>query len=120
MELKLIEIQRAQQAFQKIMNTDLPAKTAFRLSRIAKIVDEIYIQIEATRNKLVQKYGAPAGKTGNIIVKPENVATFQQEFSELLSDETIELDVKPIKLEVLEEIKLTALDMLALEPFVKE
>jgi hypothetical protein len=119
MELKLIEIQRAQQAFQKVMNADLPVKVAFRLSRIAKAIDEVFVQIETIRNKLVQKYGASAENSA-VTVKPENIARFQQEFGELLSEESVDLDIKPIKLGLLENFKLSALEMLALEPFIEE
>ena len=118
MELKLIEIQKAQSALQKVMNADLPVKIAFRLSRVAKVIDGVFIDIEAQRAKLIKKYGVPS-KDG-FTVKPENVAQFQEEFTGLLSEESVELNIEPFGLELLEGIKLTALDMMALESFIKE
>jgi len=118
MELKLADVQRAQQAFQKVMNTDLPVRVAFRLSRMAKVIDDTFKDIEVQRSKLVEKYGAPTDK--GFTVKPENVAKFQEEFSELLTKESVTLEVEPIDLSLLEDIKLTPLDMVVLDPFVKE
>ncbi len=116
MELKLAEIQGAKQAFQKIMNADLPVRVAFRLSRMAKLIDEVYTQIEAQRMKLVEKYGAASDM--GVTVKPENIQVFQAEFNELLAKEAVNLEIEPIKLDLLEGLKLTALEMLALEKFI--
>ena len=120
MELKLVEVQRAQKAFQKVMNADLPVRVAFRLSRLAKAVDDVFADIEKQRVKLVEKYGEQAENGDGVRVKTENIAKFQQEFAELLAEETVTLKTDKIELEVLEGVKLTPLEMLALEPFLVE
>jgi type IV secretory pathway TrbF-like protein len=118
MKLKLSEIQKAQQPLQKIMNADLPIKIAFRLSRMAKAVNDVFTDIETQRVKLVEKYGTSTDK--GVTVNPENVTKFQEEFGTFIAEESVELKVEPIKLELLEGLQLTALDMLALEPFISE
>ena len=118
MKLTLFEVQRAQKAFQKVMNAELPARVAFRLCRMGKAIDAVYVDIEAQRASLVKKYGTATEK--GITVDDENIDTFQGEFGELLEKETIDLNVEPLKLELLETLKLSAIDMMALEPFISE
>lgn len=118
MKLTLFEVQRAQKAFQKIMNAELPARVAFRLSRMGKVIDGVYMEIEAQRANLVKKYGTPTDD--GITVDKENINTFQDEFGELLAKESVDLDIEPLKLELLESLKLSAIDMMALEPFIEE
>jgi hypothetical protein len=118
MELKLVEILRAKQAFEKVMNTSLPIKIAFRLSRVAGAIDPVYMEIDKQRLKLVEKYGAPS-KEG-VTVKKENEAKFREEFDSFLSEELVTLNIEPIKLSLLEDLKLSALEMLALKSFIQE
>jgi len=121
MKLKLMQIQNAMPALQKVLNAELPVKVAFRLSRLAKAVGDVAKDIEQQRANLVKKYGeeVEGGRPGDYRVLDENISQFQQEFGELLQED-VRLDTEPVKLEALEGVKLTAIDMVALEPFISE
>jgi hypothetical protein len=118
MEMKLVDIQRAKPALTKILNANLPIKVAFRLGRLAKEVDKVLVEIEDIRSKLVQKYGSTTEQ--GVSVKPENIAKFQEEFSSFLSEESIDLDVEPIKLDLLGDLELTPLDVVSLDFLLEE
>jgi len=113
-----MEIHLAKPALTKLMNLDLPVNVAFRLSRIAKLVGDVFQDIEVQRVKLVEKHGVPSGP--GFKVEPENVAVFEDELNLLLDTETVTLDVAPIILNMLGDVKLTPMEMLALEPFLAE
>ena len=118
MKVKLIDVQRAKPALIKILNADLPVKIAFRLSRLGKSVDKILVEIEGIRTKLVQKYGSTTEQGTS--VKPENIAKFQEEFSAFLSEEFVDMDIEPIKLDSLEGLALTPLDVVSLDFLLEE
>jgi hypothetical protein len=118
MEIKLGQIQKAQGAMSKLINMFMPIKVAFKVSRLAKAVNELLTTVEEQRKKLVEKLGKQQ-EDGSFTVTPNNVATFQEEFSSLL-DETVELEWEPMSFGDLGDIKLSAVDVLNLEPFFTE
>jgi hypothetical protein len=118
MKVNLRDLRAAQPAFQKLMNLDLPIKIAFKLSRIAKAVNDVYQDIERQREALVRKHGAEA-EHGSFAVKPENIAVFTKELDDFLN-EGIEVDIEPVSLDTIvevEDIKMSPLELLTLEPF---
>ncbi len=115
MKITLKKLQRAQPAMQKLMNADLPIKSAFKLSRIAKVINDVFQDLEQQRTKLVQKLGAPSSQ--GFAVKPENIQVFTEEFETLLGEE-VEINIAPLsedELLLFEEVKLSAMDLVALE-----
>lgn len=120
MKLTLRKLQRAQPALQKLMNTDLPIQAAFRLSRIAKAVSDIFEDLENQRTALIKKYGKPSGN-GEFTVTPSNMPRFSTLFNDLLDKEEISIELSLISEEEIlafENVKLSAMDLLALEPFI--
>lgn len=115
MKLTLKQLQQAQPALKKLMNADLPIKSAFKLSRIAKAINDILEDLEQQRSKLVQKYGAPTNQ--GFTVKPENIPLFAKDFEELLSESVTisECSLRMNELESWDNIKLSAMDLIALE-----
>jgi hypothetical protein len=60
---------------------------------------------EESRLQLVHKYGKP-NEEGKVSVLDENLPEFYKDVSSLL-DEEVEVDIRIIKIEDLEEVKLT-------------
>lgn len=119
MQVMLSEIQKAQGALSRLVNMSIPIKIAFKVSRLAKEVTEVWSLAEEQRKKLVEKLGEKDEQNG-FTVKSENVQDFQKEYVMLLEEE-VELQWKPISFNDLgEDLKITAVDVLSLEPFFTE
>jgi len=118
MKVSLRNIYDSQTAIRKLVSADLPIKTAFRVTRMVRKINDIFQDVEKQRVALVEKYGEQA-KDGNYKVKNENITMFQKDFSELLNEE-VEVDIDQLLLEELSNIKISAVELQALEPFIKE
>lgn len=116
MKLKISQIVTMQQPIQKLMQENMPIKAAYRLSRIANIIDQEMQTIEQKRAELVKKYGEDNGE-GNYKVKPENLTIFYNEYQNLL-DEEVDLNISPIQIEMLENTKMSPAAINALEPIL--
>ena len=119
MKIAIGKFRVAQDALSKLLTAELPVKIAFRLSRLYKVAQENLTAVEEQRVKLVSKYGKKVGDSEDMEVLPENLEKFQEELLSLLEEE-IEVDYEPVGLDDLGDIKLTAVEMAALEPFLKE
>jgi single-stranded DNA-specific DHH superfamily exonuclease len=119
MKLKLSELKNAEPALRKLLNSDLlNVKTAYRLGRSISKIDSELTQLEATRVRLVNKYGQK-DKKGTITVKKENIEKFTQDMSKLLSMD-VNLSIEPISLADLpDNIGLSPVDLNALSPLIK-
>lgn len=117
MKLTLGNLLAAQPALKKLLNTDMPVTTAFKLSKVAKDIDKEFAEYEEQRVKLVQKYGA-ADDQGNVSVKDEYIQTFMDDISKLHAIEC-ELPGDPIGVDQLGEIKMTAAEMAALDGVIQ-
>ena len=109
----------AQEALSKLLTTELPVKVAFRLGRLFKIAQENLKEVEDQRVKLVTKYGTKDEESGELQVTEEKLEEFQNDFISLL-EEKVEVDYEPVGLDDLGDIKLTPVEISALEPFLKE
>jgi len=121
MQIKVEKLMLAKDSLNKLLSQELPVTTAFRLSKLAKQVIEELKTVEDNRIKLIKKYQEEpkeGEKESNIRVAPENAAAFNQDFSELLNIE-IGLDFEPISIGEISDVKLTAIDLINLDVFVK-
>ena len=118
MELTIGELRNARIALLKIATTDQPFKLAYRLRKIAKVVDKEVQEIEEVRLEKVKKYGK-ARADGQLEVTGENLETFHKEMKEINETQTT-LDVQPIPLELLEGVRLSPLEVMRLEKFIEE
>lgn len=91
----------------------LPIRAAFKVSRILKAIVPEYESVELFRTKLVQKYGI-AGEDGGTTVSEANRMSFIEEFNVLLNEE-IEIAIDPLNIEEVENVNLTAQEVVALE-----
>jgi len=121
-QLKLGEIRLLIEGLRKIVDKPLPVKTAYRLSKIIRIVNDEFTDFETARGKLVRKHskeGEEEGSPAEVKVDPEKQQQFFEEFNTLLGEE-IEIDINLISLEDLGDISLTAADMFSLQKIIKE
>jgi hypothetical protein len=102
-----------------LMSPELPAKTSFLLKGVIKQVSEHLSYYNLEKEKLVLKHkGVPNPKTDRYdFPTPEHNTLFESEMKELISAE-VELVYSPISVQMLEGVKLTALDMDNLDGFV--
>ncbi|MFZ5986929.1 MAG: hypothetical protein ACOYWZ_07380 [Bacillota bacterium] len=121
MKLTLKEILQNVESLGKLLNKELPVKTAYRLGRLSKALQSELDQFNLTRNNLIKKYGKE--KDGQYQIDPEDkisIEKFSKEIDELLAIE-INIDAyDPISIDDLGEIKLSAIDMNNLSIFFKE
>lgn len=120
MQLKLKQIIESVDSLSKLLNKELPVKTAYRLGRLTKTIQSELEQFNLTRNNLIKKYGKE--KDGQYQIDPEDKPTlnkFNNEIDDLLSVE-VEIDAyEPISIDELGDIKLSAIDMNNLSIFFK-
>lgn len=105
-----------------ILNLPLPARDAYRLGVAAKQIQERVTIYEQTRQNLIKKYGETTEtpqKEIVIKVKAENIDAFTKELEPLL-EETLELSMEPISIDMVGDNKLNAIDMLNLAPLFCE
>lgn len=120
MKTTLNELVQKADSLEKLLNKELPIKTAFKLGKLANKIKEELIDYYKLRDKLIEKYGSE--KNGQIIIDQndkEAVKNFMKENTELLSLE-ITLPYEPIKISELGELKLSSVDMGNLLTFFEE
>lgn len=120
MKATLKDILQNVESLGKLLNKELPVKTAYRLGRLSKALQSELDQFNITRNNLIKKYGKE--KEGQYQIDPEDkeaMEKFNKEIEELLAIE-IHIDAyDPIPVDDLGEIKLSAIDMSNLSIFFK-
>ena len=117
MNIELGKLFGMQAALNTLVGMPLEAKTSYRVSRMLKKIISELKDLDAERIKLVNKYGEKDDK-GNTQVKPENIEKFNKDWAALLEMET-ELDSPKIPFSMIETLKISARDMLALEDIIE-
>ncbi len=109
-------IYAAQNALGKLSNADLQIKTAYAVKKNVDAVKKQIAFINDRRNELIRKYG----KEDKIDTEDkEAVAKFVNDFNEVLGIEE-EIEINTIDVEQLEDVKLSASDLDALEFMITE
>ena len=106
-----------------LLNQHLSVDTAYRLGKLARVVNDEYQQLEENKIRLIQHYGKKyKDDIGNIRIPQDTIeyANYIQDYSELLKKEIViaSNQYEPIAISDLEGNKLSALDMVNLEPFI--
>ena len=111
---------------QKLANTSMPAREAFSILKMLKLIDKEYESIEAVQRKMLDTYGAKnedgtftTDEKGNYIIKKEGIEDYVAEMQAFLK-EKIELNCSKINFSMLEKIDLTPAQMILIEDFVDE
>jgi len=130
MKFKLNEIRLATDGLGEILEKELPVKTAYWLARFLDKVNSENASMEKARINLVKKHAKKDDKGNPMFVKDKDdkdtnqydipdMDAFQNEFIELTNEE-VEIDFKPIKLEQLGDIKLKPLTLAKLGKIIEE
>jgi putative IMPACT (imprinted ancient) family translation regulator len=107
MKVKLVEVYNSVSVMNKILDAELPASVAFKLTKLLKSLND---EIEDQRVKLVSKQGQK-DENGSVSVSEANKEEFMKEFGELLSTE-IEIQWEPVSVEKFDGLNLSANDLL--------
>lgn len=123
MTISIYNIISANPIFTKILQHEFTGKQSFLIGRMLRALS---IETEAfndAREKIVKKYAEIDSnnkiifKEGNIKIKDGQMESLQKEINELLKT-NLELNISPIPLNWLDELKLTPQEMIILEPFL--
>lgn len=111
---------------QKLANTSMPAREAFSILKMLKLIDKEYESIEVIQRKMLDTYGAKnedgtftTDEKGNYIIKKEGIEDYVAEMQAFLG-EKIELNCSKINFSILEKIDLTPAQMILIEDFIDE
>ena len=119
-KMKLSEITETYNALNRILNAPITAKSAYRISRALSKVVSIIKDFDKAKQKLLEKYGDKQEKGGyKVPESAEKKAALDDEFEDLLAQET-ELEIFPIPMNWLDEIRITPAELLALDKFITE
>jgi len=117
-KISLGELEDIRNSLAKLIGKDLPIKTAYRLSKLAKSIIAEYKLLEENRQKLVKRYGEETPDGLNVQVKPENAKEFAKEYGELMKEE-VEVSFIATDIKLLDKIQLSAQDIVNLERFLE-
>lgn len=123
MKLTLNEAMVMVQSLPKIMDKEVPAKTAYWMSRATDQLQSELRPFEKARFKLIEKY-ATKDDSGELVKTGDqyeilDMPGFEKEFAELAGQE-IEIKYEPIPVDHLGDIKLTPRDLLGLGRLLRD
>ena len=123
MKVQLRELQALAQGITSILEEKLPAKAAYWLARNGDKLDQELRAFEKTRIATLEKH-ARKDKDGKAVIKGKEYQldkreAFEVEMNKFL-DEEVEVDLKPISLETLGDVKLKTIDMIRLQKIIKD
>ena len=119
----LRDVLEGQEALQKLSNQQLPGRTAFRIGRLLKKLEDVLTSYNEVRTSLLDKY-AKHKEDGSFEVNDkneyifENVNVFIEEMNKLIMEE-VEVEADPIDFKSIEDVSFTPVEITLLEPFVK-
>jgi len=109
--VKLGDLKNVESIMMRLVNSELPIRTAFQLNVMIEDLDDKLSKLEQFRVGLVKKHGTTDNE-GNIQVMPDKMNAFTTELKDLMDSD---VDFTPIKIpiEVFEDnnIKLTIKDL---------
>jgi hypothetical protein len=117
MTINIAQLKNAEPSLDKLIKTELPIQVSFRLSKLIKIIGSELAHFETTRQKLFEKYGEQ--QDNGVVIKAEFMAEFMEQINALLN-ETIELPDIKVSITEISDIKFSAMDLVALEPWITE
>lgn len=117
-KVTLITIQNAITSFQKLAESKLPIKAAFKVAKMIKLVSSEMDAYETQRVAAIKQLGTEK-EDGSFQVEGDAVPLFHAEIIGLL-ELVVELQIDTLSLSELGDIPLTAQDMIALEAFIED
>lgn len=123
MTATIYDIISANPVFTKILQHEFTGKQSFMISRVLRALNTETESFNKTREEVLKKYAEidDAGEMivfeGNVKIRDGEMEAFQKEINELLYAE-LDVNVKPIPVDWLDDVKLTPQEMIVLEPFI--
>lgn len=124
-EIKLATIVNSVEILQKIANSPIKGKTAYKVAKLLRKIEEEMSLFNDGRTKIIDYYAIkdednkPIVEDGNFKIDPNKITEFNKEVDNLLNT-TISINANPIPLEEIEEIEFTPNEMALIEPFIQE
>jgi hypothetical protein len=112
-KFKIRDLKAIETSLSKLLDSRLPVKTSYRLTKFSKKIMKELGDLEKARLKFINDFGVKNGK-GETEVGPERMGDFRKQMDALL-DEEVELPVMKVPLADLEGSLLTAADIANLE-----
>ena len=123
MEIRLGDALAAFAVLNKVIDREIPIKTAYWLGRAATQIESEVRTFEAARMKAVKKY-CELDEEGNPISEDDHYKItdtegFNKEYQELL-DEKFEIKFEPISIDAFGDVSITPREVIALGVLIKE
>ena len=122
--VKINDLLNSTEALQKLSKTDLKAKLAWQISKLLKAADKEIQEFNESRMKLIQKYGEKdesnelvTDENGNCKIVAGSIEEFSDELNELINSD-VEINANKIRINDLDSINFTPVEMNALEIFI--
>lgn len=118
MQITLKELLESEGSLSKLLTLPLPIKTSYRLTKLTKKVNSELRDFKEKRNELILKHGEKDEK-GRASVKADSpqMVEFAKEMNDLIGLD-INLDCDRVSINMTDDLKLSAVDLVALEKFV--
>lgn len=105
-------------ALKTLMGKNLKARTAYKVGRLARDVEDELNEVNKTYREIVTKYGEPSENNPDEYVVPnERINEYNNEINEFMATE-LELTVDKIPMKELEDENFTPSEIIRLEPFM--
>ena len=116
----LAELKGMETPLTKLLEQEIPVKSSFKLSKVLRDISKELSVLEDSRQNLIRQYGEVQENGSTTITDPENLASFQSEFGDLLNEEvTFEYD--PISIDLLgDNLNLTVAEVTVLSGLFEE
>ncbi len=120
MQISLRELDMSIGALRELSVVPLPLKTAYRIKKSIKVLSDEYSSLaEQIVAKQKELSGGKTKNDGKEWDFGDNEAKYNHEFNELMSSE-IDVPIQEFKLSELQDIKLSASSLLALDYLIKD
>ena len=110
---------------QKLANTSMPAREAFSILKMLKLIDKEYESIEVVQRKMLDTYGAKnedgtftIDEKGNYIIKKESIEDYVTEMQAFLGTE-VELNCAKVNIDLLDKVEVSPAQMIMMEDFIE-
>jgi hypothetical protein len=125
-EVTLNEVLNSIGAFRSLSEQKIPAKVAFQIARLIRELDKENKTFDESRVKALQEYSErdengeiKTSPEGNVVLRQDKIEEYNNKIQELL-DTQIQVNAEKISLSLLENLELSPVEMLNLEPFISE
>ena len=118
MQLKVLK-QKETSLTKLLGSDDLPISIGFRLKPLTRAVIQALTDFQESKTKVIEKLGTPTETNGEFNIPKDKTEDFNSEIQALLEVD-VELPDASISLKELQNIKLSAVDLVNLDFLIKE